>query len=452
MVGVICLWALTGCIDDEEGLPKTVAEVAERLKSDDEEYYWLSETLRKHPEFVNAAHGLRKLIWVAISNDKRRFLEEFIAAGAEIDAPTAAFLGEIDWLERHFKRGGDIEEVFEIDEHFLWNWPWHSLLRIAVRGGQAKTVAYLLKKGSKRFEHELKQLKRGDLLTDAAYFGDEETVDLLIQTGAANAAEAAFSLCHEPERLPMLAHLLRRIPELVTHVYAAKDDDRPFRRAGSTLLMLAVGNPGAVELLLASGARANAKDVDGRNAIDYLRFHAGPSPRSTAKRLRAAGAEWSPGTLLCYGDVDEIEKAIRDGRLGVNAPFKFDDPRDRLPLVVATEAGRPEVIKFLIARGADPFQRLENEPSAVALIEHGVVGRQALAALLSGLDDKGRQRLRAWRDDKRGDTPLHTLAVQGNIAAIRLLLKAGVDRTVRNKYGKTAADLACNDVVRRELQ
>src|SRR5262245_59488600 len=102
MVAVICFWALAAGFDDEKRLPTTVAEVAECLKGDDEDDYWLSETLRKHPEFVNGKHFQRKLTWVAIANDRRRFLEDFLAAGAEIDAPAAAFIGDIDWLERHF--------------------------------------------------------------------------------------------------------------------------------------------------------------------------------------------------------------------------------------------------------------------------------------------------------------------------------------------------------------
>jgi ankyrin repeat protein len=44
--------------------------------------------------------------------------------------------------------------------------------------------------------------------------------------------------------------------------------------------------------------------------------------------------------------------------------------------------------------------------------------------------------------DADGDTPLHDAAKFGHDAVVDALLKAGADKAIRNKEGKSATDLA----------
>ena len=46
------------------------------------------------------------------------------------------------------------------------------------------------------------------------------------------------------------------------------------------------------------------------------------------------------------------------------------------------------------------------------------------------------------KDTESGETPLHHAASWNRGTSVELLLKRGADRTLRNKAGKTALDLA----------
>ena len=50
-----------------------------------------------------------------------------------------------------------------------------------------------------------------------------------------------------------------------------------------------------------------------------------------------------------------------------------------------------------------------------------------------------------------GFTALHTAAVNGDAALARTLLARGADRTIRNGAGRTPAELASDDELRRLL-
>src|SRR4051794_16648955 len=94
MTGVLCVLALAGCFDDDKDLPTTPDEVASRIRNDEGDQYWLWQTLRRHPEFVGAKADHRKLVWIAISANRRESVEYFLAAGAEMDPPVAAYTGD----------------------------------------------------------------------------------------------------------------------------------------------------------------------------------------------------------------------------------------------------------------------------------------------------------------------------------------------------------------------
>ncbi len=55
------------------------------------------------------------------------------------------------------------------------------------------------------------------------------------------------------------------------------------------------------------------------------------------------------------------------------------------------------------------------------------------------------------RADIYGDTPLHIAAAKGHADIVRLLIENGADKKIRNKNGKTPADLAQNDELKSIL-
>jgi len=76
------------------------------------------------------------------------------------------------------------------------------------------------------------------------------------------------------------------------------------------------------------------------------------------------------------------------------------------------------------------------------------VGTVDVENLITLLIDRG---ARLNEQDNRGRSALMIAAALGHSAAVELLLKAGADRGLHDKDGKTASDLAANGALRAEL-
>ncbi|HEU5249903.1 MAG TPA: ankyrin repeat domain-containing protein [Thermoanaerobaculia bacterium] len=106
------------------------------------------------------------------------------------------------------------------------------------------------------------------------------------------------------------------------------------------------------------------------------------------------------------------------------------------PLGLASFFGHPEAAKLLLATGADPNFAAQNS-TRVAPLHSAVAGgnveivRELLAR---GADVHARQDV--------GFTALHGAAAEGGEEMIRLLLDHGADPAAKNDAGKTPADLA----------
>jgi ankyrin repeat protein len=105
--------------------------------------------------------------------------------------------------------------------------------------------------------------------------------------------------------------------------------------------------------------------------------------------------------------------------------------QDESPLMMAALKGQTEMVRQLIARGADV-----NKPGWAPLHYAATSGQLEIMDLL--LENH------AFIDAEspNGTTPLMMAAMYGSTAGVKLLLEAGADTAMKNQLGMTASDFA----------
>ena len=147
---------------------------------------------------------------------------------------------------------------------------------------------------------------------------------------------------------------------------------------------------------------------------------------------------FDPDTLSPQG-LSGLYLALRDGSLKV-ANTLIDWPKtnveirtvkDESPLMIAALKGHLELVKKLIDRGADI-----NKTGWAPLHYAATTGQLAIMQLL--LD----QNAYIDAESPNGTTPLMMAAHYGTPEAVKLLLAAGADPSLKNQLGMTAIDFA----------
>ncbi|MCL4360909.1 ankyrin repeat domain-containing protein [Candidatus Dependentiae bacterium] len=143
-------------------------------------------------------------------------------------------------------------------------------------------------------------------------------------------------------------------------------------RDGNTLLLLVSQNPyntpDIANLLIQHGIDINAKNNQGKTALDYANERGN---KALANLLKSKGAiekiqipnpqkdQYQKNISLIEasknGQLEEVKSLIANG-----AQVNTVDFKNQTPLIYATIAGSPEVVKFLIDHGADVNIRGDN--------------------------------------------------------------------------------------------
>jgi ankyrin repeat protein len=422
----------------------------------------------KHAE----ADGTTALHW-AVRADDREMVRLLLTAGADVTAATrdgvtplalAAINGSPSMTDTLLKAGAQPNVALPEGE---------TILMTAARTGQPEVVKLLLKAGA-------------DLNARENWFGETA----LMWAAAENHAEA-----------------VRVLVEAGADVNArSRTLDVPRRRHGQSILPLGSWTPlmyaarqgarDSLRALIEAGADLNLVDPDGATALVIAIINAN---YDEAAWLVENGADPNIGDkeanmAAIYAAVDMHRLAIGHGRPNTKPSGELDavdlikrllasgaDPNARLkaplmqrhhtagdralgdgstPFMRAAKSGDVEVMRLLMAAGADPLLKQPNQATALMLAA-GLGWRDGSPAAPSY--DQGSEAdaieaitlcMEAGIDinaaTNTGETALH-VAISGRAAEsiVRFLVESGASLTAKNKQGRTPLDVALAS--RREL-
>jgi len=130
--------------------------------------------------------------------------------------------------------------------------------------------------------------------------------------------------------------------------------------------------------------------------------------------------------------LEQVQAMIED------QPGLLDELSDHgfTPLGIATHFGNEDIVRFLLANGADPNIQSQNGYNVYPI--HTAIG--------SGFDGIAKMLIEAGAEvnvlQSSRTSPLHLASQHGNIDLIILLLEHGALVEIKNDMGKTASDLA----------
>ena len=366
----------------------------------------------------------------------------------------------------------------------------------AVASGSAAMIESLLKAGA---DPKTLTTKDGEtVLMTAARTGNVDAVRILLDRGAdVNAREnykgQTALMWAAAERHPAVVKLLlghgadwkvrsfdreTKPPKL-----SAASSISPIARGGFSALSFAAreGDIESARVMLDGGVDINYGDVDNTSALTVAIVN---KQYSFAKFMIERGADINIpggyGRTPLYAIVDirnedwstlpnrkgedplpslEIVKLLLAGSANVNAALSAPLPgrsgmdsgdttlgEGTTALMRAARAGDAEVMRLLLAKGADP-KRTTKDGSTALMFAAGVGYRDkntrgsesdALEALKVSIEAG----LDIHQANSRGETPLHGAATRGADTIVQFLADHGADLNAKTKQGYTALDIA----------
>ncbi len=339
----------------------------------------------------------------------------------------------------------------------------------AARSGSVDAVRLLLANGA---QVNVRESTRGQTpLMWAVSRGHADVVKVLLENHADVQART--------QERPVMA-MLDRGPRRAVKTSTA--DARPIRMGGSTALMLAAQNGGveSARLLLAAGANANDVAGDGKSALVMAAF-SGHADVATAllnagADPNAAGAGYTAlHAAALRGDVT-LTKALLQKGANPNATLTKGSPVRRFgsqwalstpfagatPLLVAAAYLEVGVMRALVEGGAKVDVALPDGTTALHLAAGAAIEKEARPSDLVRFNiiDNDTPEIPRVADDgvaavkllldagvkpdvatTAGDTPMHAAASVNEPLIIELLASRGAAVTVTNKNGQTPLSL-----------
>jgi ankyrin repeat protein len=402
---------------------------------------------------VNApqADGATALHW-AVYHEDVALVDRLLAAGANVMAPNregatpfylACVSGNAEIMGKLLKRGADVNGTF------LGH--GETPLMIAARTGRPEAVKLLVEAGAKV---EVKEtMRQTTALMWAAEQGHAEVVKLLVANGADINATSTVEEAKKRRGV----------------VYTQGEDQHT---GGVTALVLAArqGNLEAVKALAEAGADLNKTSGDGSSAMVVAVQN---GHYDIARYLVEKGADvnlanekgWSPlylavkhrnletGTIPVPNQnqsTDFIKLLLDQPKIDVNTRVKFNteirngqratwlEEAGATPFLRAALCGDVEVMRWLLAKGADP--KIATTDGTTPLMaasgvgfSEGFIHDRSVAETLDAIKLILQLGTDINAQNAGGLTALHGAAHKSGIEAIKLLVENGASLTILSK-------------------
>ena len=421
-----------------------------------------AQALLKQQADVNAADtdGTTALHW-AVQADDRELALMLLRAGADVRKANrygvtalqlAAVNGSAPLTKLLLEAGADPNAVLLEGE---------TVLMTAARTGQPDTLALLLDAGAKLDARE--KWYGETALMWAAAENHASAVTLLVKRGA----DVNQRSSQQPFKNRRTGQSVLSLGSWTPLMYAARENAIDAVRAlasanadldltdpdGATALVIAIINANyeCAEVLLRAGANPNVVDKDANMgplyaAVDMHRLavgHGRPNPRPTgtlteldiARTLLEKKAD--PNARL-KSTIFQRHHTGGDSALGAGAT----------PFMRAAKSGDVEMMKVLLAGGADPTLTMPNRNSAL-MFAAGLGWRDGSPAAPSydqGTPEDAVEAIRLLLDkgfdinatNDSGDTALHAaIAGRGSPVIVKFLVERGANVMAPNKRGQT---------------
>lgn len=282
----------------------------------------------------------------------------------------------------------------------------------------------------------------------AAGLGQPQMVELLLTAGAdvfAIDARMDASALHKAAQSgnPDVARLLLDRGAFV---------DQQSPTIGHTALMDAVWHKheAVVRLLLERGAKTTLRSHYGQRARDFAERDGLAAIAAMIEARDRADAEIAEAQAVMAavkaGDAAEVRRLLGEGATAdERAPMRgtFDD--GYTPLGVAARDGHADIVRLLLAAGADP-RRVDGLMKATPGHKAGYMGHPDVVAALTHRDaavEAGKPSLEInAQGPYNGFTALHDAVWHGHLEAARVLMAAGARLDLRSHAGLTPRGLA----------
>ncbi len=263
----------------------------------------------------------------------------------------ACIAGDLEAIERLIHRDPSL-----VRSHYAYRTP----LYFAVRENQLDAVAYLLRHGANPFPLGVDDGLL-DICRDRGYHELEKLLETALASGhgASPRGEAVATAIRERD-LPQVRSLLEKSPQLL-HT-GDRRSNQPIHWATMTRQL------DVIDELLTRGADINSARDDGARPIQltngdyyYRGWRDVPSdidttPSEVLAHLRERGAFVDICTAASVGDYDRVEELLDEDPALANHVSEYVTyyVGSGTPLKNAASQGHLEIVKLLLARGANP--------------------------------------------------------------------------------------------------